>query len=41
MLVYRMGCLYTDGVLEYGMGCSYKGWGVRIEDGVFLYRMGC
>ena len=30
-----------DGVLVYGMWCSYIGWGVRIQDGVFVYRLGC
>ena len=28
-------------MLVYGMGCSYTGWGVHIEDGVFVNRMGC
>ena len=28
-------------VLIYGIGCLYKGWGVRLEDRVFLYGMEC
>ena len=42
-----MGCYYTDGVLLYGMGCYYTGWGVSVCVGVlvyrigFVYRMGC
>ena len=29
------------GVLIYGIGCLYMGWGVRLEDGVFVNGMGC
>ena len=28
-------------LLVYGMGCSYTGWGVSIQNGVLVYRMGC
>ena len=42
-----------DGLLVYGMGCPFRGWGVCIRDGVlerwgvslpdgvFVYRMRC
>ena len=29
------------GVLIYGIGCLYMGWGVRLEVGVFVYDIGC
>ena len=29
-----------DGVLVYGMGCSYTGCGVSIQDGVLKNRTG-
>ena len=29
------------GVLIYGIGCFYMGWGDPLEDGVFVYGMGC
>ena len=29
------------GVLIYGIGCLYMGWGDRLEDVVFVYGMGC
>ena len=29
-----------DGVLVYGMGCSYTGYGVSIQDGVLKNRPG-
>ena len=29
------------GVLIYGIGCLYMGWGVRLEDRVLVTRMGC
>ena len=29
------------GVLIYGIGCLYMGWGVLLEDGVFVYGMEC
>ena len=29
------------GLLIYGIGCLYMGWGVGLEDGVFVYGMGC
>ena len=28
-------CKYT------GLGCLYMGWGVRLEDGLFVYGMEC
>ena len=30
-----------DGIFVYRMGSSYTGWGVRIQEGVLVYRMGC
>ena len=42
-----------DGLLVYGMGCSFRGWGVirdgvlverwgvSLPDGMFVYRMRC
>ena len=33
MLIYGIGCLYK--------GCSFRGWGVCIWDGVLVYGMGC
>ena len=29
------------GVLIYGLWSLYMGWGVRLEDGVFVYGMEC
>ena len=28
-------------MLIYGIGCLYKGWGVRLEAGAFVYGMEC
>ena len=28
-------------LLVYGMGCSFTGWSVRLQDGMLVYRMGC
>ena len=28
-------------MLIYGIGCLYKGWHVRLEDGAFEYGMEC
>ena len=25
----------------YGIGCSFRGWGICIRDGVLLYGTGC
>ena len=30
-----------DGLLVYGMRCSFRGCGVCIRDGVLVYGMGC
>ena len=30
-----------DGLLVYGMRCSFRGWGVCKWDGVLVYGMGC
>ena len=30
-----------DGLLLYGMRCSFRGWGVCKRDGVLVYGMGC
>ena len=35
------GVCIRDGVLVYGMGCSFRGWGVCIWDGALVHGMGC
>ena len=30
-----------DGLLVYGMRCSFRGWGVCIRDEVLVEKMGC
>ena len=30
-----------DGLLLYGMRCSFRGWGVCKRVGVLVYGMGC
>ena len=30
-----------DGLLVYGMGCSYTGWSVEKQDRVLIYSMSC
>ena len=29
------------GMLIYGIGCLFRGWGVCIRDGVLIYVLGC
>ena len=35
------GVIIGDGVLVYGIGCSFTEWGVSLHDGVLVYRMEC
>ena len=30
-----------DGLLVYGMWCSFRGWGICKRVGVLVYGMGC
>ena len=41
MLVYGIMCCIQDGLLVYGMRCSFTGWDGYIWDGVLIYGIGC
>ena len=37
-----IGCVSKqDGLLVYGMMCSFRGWGICKRDGVLVNGMGC